>query len=182
MTTVKGKIKEFGLDITSNNSLMLRLQLDSGNIEGYVLYKGLHYAPMLKVGREVEISPATKSLVVPEKYDELFNSDCKYGKTLRIFYHFFIEQMVQLKHGQRTEITVDEVKNRAEDFVNEDCFIRDVVIEQLENSKSAHAKRIVKEMSLKKTSQTIDAMAEIDKIAGRFACRDLKNRFIIRED
>lgn len=180
--SITGKIEKIFFDITKNKNLMARIYLDDGNLEGYVLFKNLYYAIILKKDDIITIEPNLNSIKVPNKYEEIYNSGNIIGMALQNTYNNFINTLCNLKFGEILNITEHEVKNKIKDFIDEDFKLKDFVLEGLEKSNSNYAKKIISELNIKKNLQTLNPMEEIDRISNKFYYRELKGYRIVKEE
>jgi len=180
MAQKDGILENISFDIDRNKNLYAKIKLmDVEQI--YTVYGGLHYAWTKFPQNKIKLNITRENfadIIVPQKFDDIFNSEEDFSKTMRKAFDNFRKALIVAKFGDVVEISPFEAKNRIEDSLKEYVFLRNATKEIIGSFVDTFSKEIVYQDGLKNSSKTMEVTKELTE-AMYYAIKDLKGYKIV---
>lgn len=178
MEEIKSNILKLRFDVSKAKNIYAKIWIEGKNPDvendGIMVMDGLHLLFAKQVGMPITLLKDDKGyykVKVAQAFNDFFNGNTQQATLYRNAFANFKKTLVDVKFGESVEIADIEIQMLADNYLQDELFIKDCIIKGLENSKSEYAKRIVSEMGLKKSSQTMN----VDEIIGGMASRFIRN-------
>lgn len=174
-------IKKYSLTgVSRNKSLFAKLETEESD-EIYSIFNGLEYLATKKVGDKITLNKSGNfyNIEIPDNFIKFLQSD---KATTRIFINMFqnfSQSIINEQFGDRIDITEEEAIQRIKHADDEYEYVRNLVMNKITESDMKFDKEIFRQLNLKKASQTIDPMLEIERKIQRLLDGELKGYNII---
>lgn len=186
MEEIKGIITKIKFDVSKSKNIYAKIWINEADInienDGIMVLDGLHLLFSKVVGMKITLLKDNKGWYKPlvsQGFNDFYNGDTQQAILYRNAFTNFKKSLLDIKFGESIEIADIELPSIISGYLKDELFIKDCIIKGLENNSSDYAKKIISEMGLKKTSQTMNVDDIINGMASRFIRNSIPNHRII---